>query len=292
VNGIAAAAAGLLIVAGLLGIGYGLRRAVPRAPARPARSLADVWARLTRRPPGRRGRRRDLVLLGSVLAGFLLAVLSGWLVAIVIIPMLALGLPYLLVVPKPRDVELLEALDRWIRSLAATLGTGKSVTDAIRVSRRTAPPLIAEEIGTLVVRLNNRWETRDALRRFADELDSPDADAVIAALMLAVNRGANGASVTLQALADSVQSQLRSRRVIEIERAKPYVVVRQVTVISLITLAGVYLMSPSFFQPYRTTLGQLILAVLLTLYLGSLVLMRRRAQQQTRPRILVGATPR
>jgi Flp pilus assembly protein TadB len=210
-------------------------------------------------------------------------------VAIMILPMLALGLPYLLVVPKPRDVELLEALDRWVRSLAATLATGKSITDAVRVSRRTAPALIAEEVGTLVVRLNNRWETGDALRRFADELDSPDADGVIAALLLAVNRGANGASLTLQALADSLQSQLRSRRVIEIERAKPYVVVRQVTVISLVTLGGIYLLAPSFFQPYRTPLGQLILAVLLTLYLGSLILMRRKAQQHPRPRILIGA---
>ena len=288
-SGVAAVTAGLLIVAGMIGIGIGLRRTAPRTPARPAGSLADLWARLTRRPPGPRGRRRDLVLLGSLLTGFLLAALSGWVVAMLIIPLLALGLPYLLVVPKPRDVQLLEALDRWVRSLAATLATGKSVTDAIRVSRRTAPPLISEEIGTLVVRLNNRWETDDALRRFADDLDSPDADAVIAALMLAVNRGATGASVTLQALADSLQSQLRSRRVIEIERAKPYVVVRQVTVISLITLAGVYLMSPSFFQPYRTPLGQLILAVLLTLYLGSLILMRRKAQQRARPRILLGA---
>jgi tight adherence protein B len=289
VNGFAAVAAGWLIVAGLLGIGHGLRRVAPRAPARPAGSLADRWARLTGRPPGPRGRRRDLILLGSLVAGFLVAAHSGWVVAIVIIPMLALGLPYLLVVPKPRDVELLETLDRWVRSLAATLATGKSITDAIRVSRRTAPPLIAEEVGTLVVRLNNRWETGDALRRFADELDSPDADGVIAALLLAVNRGANGASVTLQALADSLQSQLRSRRVIEIERAKPYVVVRQVTVISLITLGGIYLLSPSFFQPYRALLGQLILAVLLTLYLGSLILMRRKAQQHPRPRILIGA---
>ena len=78
-------------------------------------------------------------------------------------PVLALGLPYLLAVPKPRDVELLEALDRWVRSLAATLATGKSITDAIRMSRRTAPPLLAEEIGVLVARLNNRWETQDAL---------------------------------------------------------------------------------------------------------------------------------
>ena len=287
-TGVAAVAAGLLIMAGLLGIGYGLRKTAPRPAARPAESLADLWARVTRRPPGVRGRRRDLVLAGSLVAGFLIAALSGWVVAIVILPMVALGLPYLLVVPKPRDVELLEALDRWIRSLAATLATGKSVTDAIRVSRRTALPLIAEEIGTLVVRLNNRWETADALRRFADELDSPDADGVIAALMLAVNRGANGASLTLQALADSLQSQLKSRRVIEIERAKPYVVVRQVTVISLITLGGVYLLSPGFFEPYRTPLGQLILAVLLSLYLGSLILMRRKAQQHTRPRILIG----
>ena len=83
----------------------------------------------------------------------------------------------------------MEALDRWVRSLAATLATGKSVTDAIRVSRRTAPPLIADEIGTLVVRLNNRWETDDALRRFADELDSADADGVVAALMLAADAG-------------------------------------------------------------------------------------------------------
>jgi tight adherence protein B len=288
-TGVAAVAAGLLLTAGVLGLGYGLCRTVPRPSTRPAESASDLWARLTRRPPGRRGRRRDLVLLGSLVAGFLIAALTGWVVVILIAPLLALGLPYLLVVPKPHDVELLEALDRWVRSLAATLATGKSVTDAIRVSRRTAPALIAEEIGTLVVRLNNRWETADALRRFADELDSPDADGVIAALMMAVNRGANGASLTLQALADSLQAQLRSRRVIEIERAKPYVVVRQVTVISLITLIGVYLLSPGFFQPYRTPLGQLILGVLLTLYLGSLILMRRKAQQRARPRILIGA---
>ena len=48
--------------------------------------------------------------------------------------------------PRPRDVALLEALDRWVRSLAATLATGRSVTDALRVSRRTAPPLLADEV--------------------------------------------------------------------------------------------------------------------------------------------------
>ena len=280
-------AAGLLITGGLLALVLGVHRTEPR-PARPPRSATEVWARLSRRPPGVRGRRRDLVLLLSLATGFLVAALTGWVIALVIAPLLALGLPFLLVVPRPRDVELMEALDRWVRILAATLATGKSVTDAIRVSRRTAPPLIADEIGTLVLRLNNRWDTDDALRRFADELDSADADGVVAALMLAARRGANGASLTLQALADSLQAQLKSRRVIEVERSKPYVVVRQVTVISLVTLAGVYLLAPDFFSPYRTPLGQVVLAVLLVLYLASLILMRRKAQQAPRARILVG----
>ena len=284
---ILAITAGLLIIGGLLGISYGLRRQIRPASQR-SESIQQWWARVTRRPQGSRGRQRDLILLLSMIIGCLLAMLTGWLILIVMLPLLALGLPYLLILPKPRDIQLLEALDRWVRSLAATLGTGKSITDAIRISRRTAPPLLADEINLLVTRLNNRWETRDALMRFADAIDSPDVDGVVAALILASSRGANGASVTLQALADSIQAQLKGRRVIEVERSKPYVVVRQVTVISLSTLVLVFLLSPDFFAPYRTPLGQTLLSALLILYLASLLLMRRKAHQPDRPRILVG----
>jgi tight adherence protein B len=287
VTSILAITAGLLIIGGLLGIVYGLRRQIRPASQR-TESIQQWWARVTRRPAGSRGRQRDLILLLSMIIGCLIAVLTGWLILIVVLPLLAFGLPYLLILPKPRDIQLLEAMDRWVRSLAATLGTGKSITDAIRISRRTAPPLLADEINLLVTRLNNRWETRDALMRFADAIDSPDADGVIAALILASSRGANGASVTLQALADSIQAQLKGRRVIEVERSKPYVVVRQVTVISLSTLVLVFLLSPDFFAPYRTPLGQTLLSALLIIYLASLLLMRRKAHQPDRPRILVG----
>ena len=108
--------------------------------------------------------------------------------------------------------------------------------------------------------------------------------------MLAANRGANGASATLHALADSIQDQLRGRRVVETERAKPYVVVRQVTIISLVTLGTVFLLSPSFFAVYRTPVGQLVLAGLVVLYVGSLVLLRSKARQAPRSRILVGGS--
>lgn len=285
-----AALAGLLLVGGGWLLVGGLQRRVPAVRGAAAPSPAQTWARWSRRPPGTRGRRRDLVLVLGLVAGTGVAAATGWLIALPLVPVLVLGLPYLLTAPRARDIALLEALDRWVRSLSATLATGKSITDALRISRRTAPPLLADEVETLVARLNNRWDTREALLRMADALDSPDADGVLAALMLAANRGANGASVTLQALADSLQATLQGRRAIEVERSKPYVVVRQVTVISLGTLLVAFAVSPDFFAAYRTGVGQLVLGLLLLAYLGSLLLMRRKAQQRERPRILVGAS--
>ena len=78
---------------------------------------------------------------------------------------------------------------------------------------------------------------------------------------------------------------------IESERAKPYVVVRQVTVITLAALTLVLLTNRGFFAPYRTPLGQLIFAVLICMYAGALVLMRHKAQQRPRERILLGRQP-
>ncbi len=287
-NALVAVLAGLLVAAGAVAVTAGLRRRPPRVRVVRTRTVGARWARLTRRPPGRAGRRRDLLVIGSLGGGLVLAATTGWLAALVVVPGLVLALPYLLRAPRPRDVALLEAMDRWVRTLASTLSTGRSVTDAIRVSRRTAPPVIAQEVEVLVLRLNSRWETRTALQRFADALDSPDTDAVVAALMLAAGRGAAGASVTLNALAESIQAQLRARRVIEVERSKPYVVVRQVTVITLVTLGGLFVLRPEFFAGYRTPVGQVVLAVLVSVYLGSLLLMRRKARQPERPRILVG----
>ena len=282
-----AAVAGLLLVGGVVLAIAGALRVWAPPPVRSRTASGSAWARLTRRPPGPAGRRRDTILLGSTLLGLAVAAASGWVVAVVVAPLHALGLPYLLSLPQARDVQLLEGLDRWVRGLAATLSTGRSVTDSIRLSRRTAPPVIGNEVGMLVSRLDNRWNTRDALQRFADDLDSADADPVVAALILASDRGAVGASTTLGELAESIQDQLRGRRLIETERNKPYVVVRQVTVITLITLVGVFVMSPSFFAAYRTPVGQVVLSVLIVCYIGSLVLLRRRAKQPPRDRVLI-----
>ena len=64
------------------------------------------------------------------------------------------------------------------------------------------------------------------------------------------------------------------------------IVVRQVTVITLAVLGLALLFGGSFFAPYGTPLGQVLLAVLVGIYLGALVFLRRLTLPRTRQRIL------
>ena len=277
-----AALLGALIGAGALVVVAGFRRPVTAPRSRTA-SFGNA-ARL--RPMIRKhGVRLALGLIGGVA----FAAVSGMTVMVVVVPVAAVGLPILLGAPVNRDLELLQALDRWIRSLAAMLPTGRSITDAIRLSRRQAPEQLAAPLGLLVARLDDRWTAPEALRAMADELDSADADAVLAALSLAAERGGTGATATLNALADSIQDRLRAQREIETERAKPRIVVRQVTIVTVVVLVLAMLFGRDFFAPYGTPVGQVILLCLLSLYVGALVILRRMTLPRRRDRILRSA---
>ncbi|MDQ7994104.1 MAG: type II secretion system F family protein [Propionicimonas sp.] len=271
---------GVLIAGGLLAavVGWTSQPSEPGAGTPPRRRVVALVRRF--------GPRRLAATAAWALAGVVAAALTGWVLLAVLGPVLGLGVPYLLGKPDDREVRLLEALDRWVRSLAAILPTGRSIGDAIRISVRQAPELLAGHLGLLVQRLDDRWTVQQALYAMADELDSADVDAVVAALALSAERGGTGAQASLGALADAIQERLRATREIETERAKPRIVVRQVTVITLVVLGGALVLGGGFFEPYRTPTGQFILSVLIAAYLGSLLMLRRLAQPRPRQRIL------
>lgn len=231
--------------------------------------------------------RGDLVRLGiGLAAGLALAVYTGLALLFIVVPLAVWGLPKLLGEPPGAEALQLQALDRWVRTMMATMSTGKSITDALRASARQAPPLLQVNLNLLVRRLDDRWTPGQALRAMADELGSADADAILASLVLAVDRGGTGAVATLQALADSIQDRLRALREIESERAKPRIVVRQVTIITLAVIGLALLIGREYFAPYGTPLGQVLLAAILGLYVLSLVAMRRLTVARRRERIL------
>ncbi len=290
-----AALAGLLTAMVIGGLAMVVAGAVPAA--RPPRGeklstgmSTQLWTAVEKRwRSAPRGRRiRWTAGLAAGLVGYLV---TGWAILLVLGPALLIGLPMLLSDPPERDLDMVRGLERWVRLVAGSASTGKSVVDAIRATRRQAPEILAEPLAGLVGRLDARWEPRAAFQRLADDLDSADADQVIAAILIASQRGGTGASATLTALAGGLADRAKAMREIATERAKPRIVVRQVTGIIGVVLGVALIFGRSYFTPYASLLGQGLLCLYAAMYTGALAVLARRSRMRRRDRILVGAGP-
>lgn len=271
------AAAGALIVGGLIALCLGLSRS-PTAPT-------------TLRPKRLRGTRpvsrRTLVLLAAGLAVGLVAwIITGLPLALIAAPVAMVGLPVLLAEPSAvARIERLEAMEEWTRSLSSVLTVGVGLEQALDATLRSTPASITPEVSRLVARLRARWETEDALRAFAEELNDATGDLVAANLILGAKRRGSGLASVLEGLAASVAEDVRARRQVEADRAKPRATARWVTIISS-TVLIVLALSGTYIEPYASPFGQVILTVLLSAYIGTLVWMKRMAAGRLLPRFL------
>lgn len=269
------AIAGGLVALGLLGVVIGLRPTAipPREPTTATR----------RRAPDRRT--RILLLAGGAL-GLVGLLITGWILALLIAPVAVIGLHILLSAPPAAtQIARLEAMEEWTRSLSGVLTVGIGLEQALVATLRSTPAPIADEVNRLVTRLRARWETEKALRAFADELDDATGDLIAANLILGARRRGAGLASVLEGLAESVGADVRARRQVEADRAKPRATARWVTLISASVLV-VLALSGTYVEPYRTPVGQVLLVLLLSAYVATLVWMRRMAEGEPLPRFL------
>jgi Flp pilus assembly protein TadB len=277
-----AALAGAMIVGGiLLGIYGMIPRPVPpprqKRPPRPGR-LVRWWRGL---PAWQRW-----ASVAALLAGVVIMVTTGWVIAVPVLPAAVLGLPALLMVTSAdRQIARMDAIAEWTRNLAGVLTAGQGIEAAIQASLRSAPDAIRPEVGRLVGRMRSRWSTEQALRAYADDLEDATGDLVCAALILGAARRGDGLARVLHDLAESVSADVRGRRQIEADRAKPRASARMVTLLSIGALVF-FGLGGRFFAPYSTPLGQLILLTLLTCYGLLLWWLRRMAEIQPASRFL------
>jgi Flp pilus assembly protein TadB len=274
------ALAGALIVAGIIGVVIGLRP-TPAQIARPA----PFSFRRTRRLPMLDHATR-MLLLGGLAGGLVAWLVTGWLLASVAVPVAAVGLPKLLSPGSAATrIERLEAMEEWTRSLSGVLTVGVGLEQALVATLRSAPTAIAPEVTRLVVRLRARWVTEDAVRAFADELDDSTGDLIAANLILGARRRGAGLASVLEGLAESVAADVRARRQVEADRAKPRATARWVTLISTGVLV-ILALSGTYVAPYRSPFGQVVLGILLAAYISTLLWMKHMAMGRSLPRFL------
>jgi tight adherence protein B len=284
---------GLGVGAALLLMVYSLRRR-PVATVRPRRmSLARRWSRLTRRPAGRQGRRRDLKLAAVAVLAVAAFVVTRWPVALLVVPTIVLLVPWLLQNKNAAGIERTAAVETWVRGLRSLLqgGSENTLEGALQASLSAAPEPIKPEITALVTRMRARWSTERALARFAEDLDDPTADTVAAALMLAARRRGFGLSEVLSGLSDSVSDEVRARRKIESDRATPRTAAVALTYGTLALGIAMALFSPETLAPYGTPIGQVVLIVIIGGYLATLFMLRRITTAKERPRLHPVAAP-
>lgn len=270
-------AVGLLLI--VLGWKAPQMLSAPRRATRPASTSALVRALRLRTPTER------ALALAGLIGGILLALLQGWLIAIVVLPFVAVGLPRVLTAPAEIDIERLEAMEEWTRSLAGVvMHTGLST--AIVATLPAAPAALEPELRTLVARIQARRNLKDALYGLAEDLDDQTGDYIVAALIQAADAKNAGLRECLEAIAADVAREVRNRRDIRTEQAAVFGNV-QLTAGLIVAITTAVLMFSSLGTFYRSPIGQIVLTGLIAAFTGCLLWLRARAIFTPPPRFLL-----
>ncbi|MER7363322.1 type II secretion system F family protein [Nonomuraea wenchangensis] len=182
----------------------------------------------------------------------------------------------------------LEGLAAWTESLRDTIAGAAGLEQAIPSSIRAAAPTLRPHLRAMIDRLHTRMALPEALAIFADELDDPSADLVVAALILNSKLRGPGLRDVLGALAVSAREELDMRRRVEAERRATRRSVQIVVITALGFAALLVLFNGDYVEEYDDPLGQAVLVVVAALFGAGFAWMRRLAGFDKPTRLLTG----
>jgi len=235
---------------------------------------------------GDRAKTRQVVV--AVIVGIAAALATRWVLAGIAAGALVVLWPRLFGggAEGRRQLDKIEALAAWTESLRDTATAAAGLEQAIPATVGAAHALLRAPVRELAARLDGRVPLPEALARFADDVDDPAADMVVAALSLNARQRAGGLERILTALAASTRAELEMRRKVEYERRGLRRQAHRIAfaVIGFIALQAIF--ARGWVAPYSTTLGQMVLAVIAAIFLGAFLRMRSLSNADREPRYL------
>lgn len=246
------------------------------------------WGKVPVRPPAsRRGPVsrlvwRRLAVAGGV--GLVVLVISRWPVAA-----LAATAGGWVAAGRSRrrvDAEVrTEAIALWAEMLRDSMGASRGVEGVLTATAATAPLAIRGELQRAAERLR-REPLGVVLDDLADELDHPLGDLVVTALRLTSTGGGRRLREVLSDLAAAAYAEADAQRRVAVARQRPRSAMRYTAIVIAAFVAGLVAFSPDYLEPYRSALGQLVLAVVIGYWALGLWWMSRMARPATVGRVL------
>ncbi len=272
------ASLGGVVGLGILLLVLGVSGFSPRDAATPSRRRGGFDARAT----------STKVAMGAG-AGLLVLVLTRWVVlAIAVGAFVALwdrvfgGSS-----EERRAIVRLDGLASWTESLRDTIAGAVGLEQAIPATTVNAAPSIRPSLNLLVDRLRVRDPLPSALLKFADDLDDPSADLIVAALILNARLRGPGLREVLSALSESAREELDLRRRVEGSRRSTRRSVQIVVGISVAMAGSIVIFNHGYVEPYDSAEGQLVLLGVLGMFVAGVMWLRRLAGVDSPERFLV-----
>jgi Flp pilus assembly protein TadB len=189
-----------------------------------------------------------------------------------------------------RALARLEALATWTESLRDTIAGAVGLEQAIPASVRVAAPSLQPALVRLVDRMHTRVPLPDALLRFADDLDDPGADLIIAALVINARLRGPGLRDLLTSLSGSVREELDMRRKVNADRRSTRRSVQIVVAVSVGMALALAMFDHAFLAPYDGLLGQFVLVIVAAIYAAGILWLRRLARFEVPQRLLTATS--
>lgn len=185
-----------------------------------------------------------------------------------------------------RQLQKIEAIAAWTESLRDTASAAAGLEQAIPATSSAAQPPLRAPVRELAARLDGRVPLPEALARFADDVNDPAADMVVAALSLNARQRAGGLERILTSLAASSRTELEMRRTVEHERRLLRRQAQRIAfaVVGFVALQAVF--ARGWVEPYSSPLGQFVLALIASIFVSAFVRMRSLSNSEPEPRFL------
>lgn len=243
---------------------------------------------------GERFDRLGLRVGAGTAAALVIGVLTGWPVGVV----LAMGGGFL--APSiagstgrcEAERARVDAIATWTEQLRDVMAAAAGLEQAIVVTARHAPPPLRADVAWLAASLEAGTTMRTSLRRFAQRLDDPAGDLVVAALILAAEGSPRQLGDLLGRLAATTRETVKMRLRVEAGRARSRSSVTVVTTITVLFSVGIVVFNPTYVDAYRSAAGQLVLVGVAGFFAGAFWWLARAARPIAMGRFLTaGAAP-